>query len=774
MIGQTISHYRILEKLGEGGMGVVYKARDTKLDRDVALKFLPANLTADPESRERFVHEAKAASALSHPNICGIHAIEEYEQQHFIDMEFLDGKTLSVLLKERELSLKEIVDIALQIAEGLIAAHKKGIVHRDIKPDNIMVTDEHLVKIMDFGLAKLKGSSELTKTRSTLGTLSYMSPEQAQGVDVDHRSDIFSFGVILFEMVTGRRPFKGEHEAAIIYSLVNETPEPLARYRARIPDELQRVVNKALAKDRDNRYQHVDEMATDLRRVLEEVSGRIISTTKKSKMPWVVATCVMLLAIFAIYIFYPKSPPVSGKSKSIAVLPFTNMSDSKEDEYFSDGLTEDIITQLSKIRGIEKVIARTSVMRYKESDKSVREIAKELDVATVLEGSVRRVGNQIRIVAQLIDAESEGHLWAETYDKELTQIFAIQSDVAQRIAAALKTKLSPSEKEKIEKKQTENTEAYQLCLKGRFYWNKRNKEGFEKAIYYFNQAIGKDPAYALAYAGLADVYAVMGSYFLITPKESVEKARAAAQKSLAIDEYIAEPHAALAAQYESYDWDWSNAEREYRRAIDLNPNYATAHQWYGEFLSNMGRLDEGVSEIRKAQELDPLSPIVYVSLGGWPLFALHRYDEGIQQLKKALEIDANFSRAYFVLGQAYLLTGKHDDAILEIKKAIEFSDSSLEYIAWLGFAYGNIGQKNEAEKILGSLLQLEKRQYVSPYLIGEIYIGMGEKDSAFIWLNRAVEAHDNAMEFLKIDPTVNSIRGDGRFAELMKKVGLLR
>ena len=412
MIGQTISHYKILEKLGEGGMGVVYKAEDLNLKRAVALKFLPPNFSADEDVKQRFIHEAQAASALNHTNICSIHAIEEFERQQFIDMEFVEGKTLGALLKGKELSLKELVAIALQIAEGLNAAHKKGIVHRDIKPDNIMVTDDRLVKIMDFGLAKLKGSSKLTKTHSTLGTLSYMSPEQAHGEEVDQRSDIFSFGAVLYEMITGRPPFRGEHEAAILYSVMNETPEPLARYKSDVSDGMQRVLDKALAKERDKRYQHVDEMIADLRSVVPEVLSNTVTAARRSNVPWVAAGGALVLAVVGIYIFSRPSLPASADSKSIAVLPFNNMSENKEDEYFSDGITENIITDLAKIQGL-RIIARNSAFQYKGKNVDVKKVGDELNVRYVMEGSVQRSMNRLRINAQLIDAVSGFHLWAD-------------------------------------------------------------------------------------------------------------------------------------------------------------------------------------------------------------------------------------------------------------------------------------------------------------------------------------------------------------------------
>jgi TolB-like protein/Flp pilus assembly protein TadD len=551
---------------------------------------------------------------------------------------------------------------------------------------------------------------------------------------------------------------------------LNETPEPLARYKSDVPSGLQRIVDKALAKERDKRYQHADEMATDLRSAAANLSGSGGAVRRRSRLPWVAAAVAFILAVILILLFYPKSQPQPVIGKSIAVLPFKNLSDSKEDEYFSDGLTEDIITQLSKISGIEKVIARTSVMRYKGSAKSIRDVGRELDVATVLEGSVRRAGNQVRIVAQLIDAHSEGHLWADTYDKEMTQIFAIQSDVAQRIAAALKAKLAPGEKEKIEKIQTQNTEAYQLYLKGRFHWKKRNREGFVKAIQYFNQAIEKDPSFALAYSGLADAYITQTAYFFLSPKEAGSKAREAVLKALTLDPSLAEPHTSLASLYE-IERDWAKAEKEYQRAMELNPNYATGRQWYGEYLAEMGRFDEALIELEKAQELDPLSPILF-STKGSILAGMHRYDEGIEQAMKALEIDPNFSRGHSVLGLLYFLKGEGDAAIREHKKAVELSGGSPEHTAYLGWTYGLLGQKEEAGKILREFLSMSKLRYVPSYLIGALYLSIGEEDQAFAWFNEAIENHEQAMLYLKFDPTLNPIRKDPRFSELLKKMGL--
>ena len=770
MIGQTISHYTILEKLGEGGMGMVYKAEDTKLKRIVALKFLPKEWEAHEPERARFMQEAQAASALNHPNICAIHALGEHEEHQFIDMEYVEGRTLRTLLEEKELLLHKAIDMALQICEGLHAAHKKGIVHRDIKPDNIMVTDEGPVKIMDFGLAKLRGTSKLTKKHSTLGTIAYMSPEQARGEEVDQRSDIFSLGAVLYEMITGRRPFKGEHEAAMMYSLMNETPEPLARYKSNIPDGLQRVVEKALSKEQKERYQHVDEMMADLRRVQNTISGGMASKANKSKKLWIVVAAVVFLAAVGLYLFYPKSAPITPTRKSIAVLPFKNLSDSKEDEYFSDGLTEDIITQLSKISGIDKVIARTSVMRYKQTDKSIRDIGKELDVTTILEGSVRRAGNQVRVVAQLIDVKNEGHLWADTYDKEMTQVFAIQSDVAQQIAAALEAKMTPAVKKSIEKKQTENTEAYQLYLKGRFYWNKRTLPDLQKSIEYFNQALAKDHDYALAYAGLASSYVILPAFGLLI-EEYYQKAEEAATKALEFDSTLAEAHTVL-AQIKENHYDWTTAERIYRRAIELNPGYATARQWYSGLLNTLGRFDEALAEAGRAVELDPLSLIINYNLSRTLLY-MRQYQQAVDQCNKGIELDPNFPWSYSVRGNIAEALGKYDEAIKDYQKARLLSHSSdPNTIGDIGAVYARTGRRDDAEKALRALDAYTRQGYSVSYYMAYVYYRLGDEDRTFALLEKSIHAHDTSVMDLSGNPIWDDLRPDPRFVALLKKVGL--
>jgi serine/threonine-protein kinase len=769
-------------------MGVVYKAHDTKLKRDIALKFLPQYLTSDQTEKERFYHEAQAASALNHQNVTTIYEISEFEnpatagRQLYIAMEYVEGKTLKQLVEHDILPIKKILDISIQVCDGLSAAHDKGIVHRDIKSENIMLAPKGQVKIMDFGLAKVKGATKLTKEGSTLGTAAYMSPEQAQGEEVDHRSDIFSFGVVLYELLTGKLPFRGEHHAALMYSIINEEPQPIARFNEQATPEIERMVSKALAKDKDERYQHSDELLADLRHERKKLdyakAGYVTvaaaqSITPKPKRRWMSIVlgiiAIGLIAVVVIFLFYPELILIPSTDKSIAVLPFKNMSDSKEDEYFSDGLTEDIITQLSKISGIKKVIGRTSVMQYKGGNKSIHDIGKELGVTTVLEGSVRRSGNQVRIVAQLIDASNEGHLWAETYDKEMTQIFAIQSDVAQRIATALKAKLSPEEKERIAKKQTDNTEAYQLYLKGRFHWNKRTLANHRTAIEYFTQAIEKDSLYALAYAGLASTYVLLPEY-TVPVKEALPKAETAARKALDLDPTLAEPHSVIGT-IKIYEWDWADAETEFKKAIELDPNSPTAHQWYSRYFISLGRNEEALAEDKYAQELDPLSLIINMCVGMDFLY-MKQFDRALDQLQKTLDLDPNFPWAYLYLGECYEQQGKFDMAITAYKRAIISAGISLEVLADMGYTYAKAGRKEEAVKVLRELLQYSEQGNSVSWEIAVVYNGLGDKENAFRWLERAADEHNYGCILLKTDRFWDNVRSDPRFIALLKKMGL--
>ena len=773
MIGKNISHYQILEKIGAGGMGVVYKAQDTKLDRNVALKFLPVRLTASHEEISRFEQEAKAISALNHPNIETIHDVDEVDGQKYLVLEYIQGGTLKSKLKQlksedKAFSLCEVIDYGIQMAEGLAHAHKRQIIHRDVKTENIMLTEEGKVKLTDFGLAKLRGAVQKTKTGSTLGTAAYMSPEQVRGEEVDCRSDIFSMGVVLYELVTSHLPFQGEYEAALCYATLNENPPPIRSVRADVPLGFEKIIHRCLEKDKEKRYQRAQEIVADLQVVHREISGSATTKTKRSEAPWMVIVVAVLLAAAGIFIFNPKSGPTSAKSQSIAVLPFENLSGSKEDEYFSDGITDDIIAQLSKNTQL-KVISRTSIMQYKGTNKNVREIGKDLDVRTVLEGSVRRAGNQVRIVAQLIDAQNEGHLWADTYDKEMTQVFAIQSDVAQRIAVSLKTKLSPSDIARIEKKQTENTEAYQLYLKGRFYWNRRTAPDFQRASGFFNQAIEKDPNYALAFAGLASTYDILPEYGF-PAREHYQKAKAAVKKALELDATLAEAHAVLGSILSNYEFDWAGAENEFKRAIELNPNYPTTHHWYSMNLACLRRYDEAIAEAVRAQELDPLSLTINANLGRI-FYWVRQLDRAIVQCNKTIELDPNFPWTYHVLGSIYEVQGKFEEAVKAYQKAIVLAGRDPILLSNLGYAYAKTGRKKDALKALDELLAYSRNGYSVSYNIALIYWGVGDKGKTFEWLGKAYEELGPGLINLSADLLWESLRSDARFIALLEKMG---
>jgi serine/threonine protein kinase len=740
MIGKTISHYKILKKLGEGGMGVVYKAQDTKLDRIVAMKFLPKHLLCDESAKTRFAQEAKAASALNHPNITTIYEIDEVEGECFICMEYVEGKSMKELIKEKNLSIEEILKIAIQIAEGLNAAHKRGIVHRDIKSDNIMLTNEGLVKIMDFGLAKLKGVSKLTKTGTTVGTMQYMSPEQAQGIDVDHRSDIFSFGVVLYEMITNQLPFQGEHEAAIIYSIINETPEPLARYKANVPEGLQGIVDKAMEKKRDLRFQHVDDLRADLLKIKRELETSSVLPSTKKPQP------------------------------SIAVLPFTNLSADKEQEYFCDGMAEEIINALSQVEDL-RVVARTSAFSFRGKEIDIREIGRKLSVQALLEGSVRKAGNRVRITAQLINVSDGYHLWSERFDRDLADVFAIQDEISLAIVSKLKVKLLGDEREKMLKRYTQNLEAYDLYLKGRYHWNRRTPEALKKAMGHFEQVIRKDSNYALAYAGLADCFSMLVQVRVLPPKEAFPKAKALASKALRIDETLAEAHTSLAFLLSWFDWDWASAEREFRRAIELNPNYATAHQWFAMTLRALNRTFEAVQEIEKALELDPLSLIINTAAGNVYLSA-GREDKAVEQAEKVLDMDPTFGFAHFILTEVNERKRKYDEAVEEGLKGYSFAGFLSQHeAASLRETYASSGRIGYLRRWLEIMQSKAEQGQVLYYGMAALYARLDETEKAIDYLEKAYEEHDYDLNDLLVDDVFEKLRSNPRFVQLIKKMG---
>ncbi|MGH7496001.1 MAG: protein kinase domain-containing protein [bacterium] len=965
MIGETISHYQIIEKLGQGGMGLVYKALDTKLSRTVALKFLPEDLTREQESIDRFITEAQAASALDHANICVIHEINETDEgQMFICMAYYQGATLQKTVDSGPLSVDSVSDVAIQIAQGLERAHEAGIVHRDIKPSNIIVTNRGEVKIIDFGLAKLIGKSRLTKNGNMPGTLAYMSPEQVQGQPVDYRTDLWSLGAILHEMLTGQVPFPGENEAAVVYAIVNEPLQPLNHWREDIPAEWVNLVSKCLERDLSRRYASAAEVLADLHRLKREPEAhQATSRSKESRtlsaimftdmvgysavtqkneelaltlleehrrilrpifltyrgkeieaigdaffvefasalqavrcamdiqtrlfernrdttasnqikiriglhigdvvhtgrhvhgdgvniaarleplaapggiclsedvarqvqnkidfplrklgrgalknigaplvvyrivLPWEQKTlpvleklsfvlqrrelylfrfvAVALVAVVLPIAFYVRwerqTETLASDLKRIAVLPMANISSEPHDEYFADGMTEELIATLSRISQF-RVIARNSVMRYKESSKSTAEIGAELQVGTVLTGSVRKSGNTLRITVQLVEARRQEPLWSQQYDREFKDIFAIQSDIARSVAEALRVRLIEGEELQLERPSTRNLDAYTLYLRGLYHLNKRTAAEIKKGMHYFKQSIVADSTYALPYAGLADSYTVLGTveYGELPAAEAVNQAKTAAEKSLALDPRCAEAHAARANLFYSYEWDWQGAEHEFTRALELNPNYAIVHHWYAHYLCSQGRLNEAMSEIKRARELDPLSLIINTAMG-MVFYYQRQPDQAVTQLRKTLELDSTFTSALLQLGVVHVYQQQAGEAVATYQRAIAMGGGNPVSLSLLAHAYAVFGRREEATKILKAFQEPSGQHYVSPTHMALVYLGLGDKDRVFAWLERACAERSNYLIYLNVEPLADSLRDDPRFASLLQRVGL--
>jgi eukaryotic-like serine/threonine-protein kinase len=794
--GTKLGPYEIVAPLGAGGMGEVYRARDTRLDRTVAIKILPARLSDNPDARQRFQREAKAISSLQHPNICTLYDIGSEAGVDFLVMEYLEGETLQDRLLRGSLPVEQVTRHGMEITDALDGAHRKGFVHRDLKPSNIFLTRHGEAKVLDFGLVKLEeealmdkrtisSPANLTSPGTALGTVAYMSPEQARGDELDARTDIFSFGAVLYEMTAGKPAFPGKTTAVIFKAILDQTPAAPSQLHPEFPPRLEEIIFKALEKDRDVRYQSAADIRADLKRLrrdTETVSGATTgrADAAKTKPWWRTKTAIIagVLAVVALaaaaYLFWPRS---NQTIDSIAVLPFVNSSGDPSMEYLSDGITEGIIDRLSGLPNI-KVISRTSAFRYKKRDIEPQKIARELGVQALVTGRVTQRGDELSVSAELVDTREDKQLWGEQYNRQLVDIATVQQEIANAISGNLRVRLTTEEKTRLGKLYSANAEAYQLYLKGRYHANQGTADGYKKGIEYFQQAIDKDPGYALAYAGLADCYGGLGGgNAYAAPRETLPKAKAAATKALELDETLAEAHAALGYAEFFSDWNWASAEREFRRAIELNPNSAISHSRYSEMLGTQERFDESVAEGERAQKLDPLSPHVLTQLA-YAYLTTRRYDEAIAQFQSALELNPDAGTIRAQLAWVYGAKRMYPQAIAEYEKISEperaVTEENQTVTSGLGWVYAVSGRRADALKLAKEFKDLSSHAYVDPYNIAVIYAGLGDKDEAFRWLEKGYEQHSSGMPYLTTDPFWSEMRSDPRFADLRRRMASTR
>lgn len=767
MIPETISHYRIIKELGSGGMGEVYLAEDTRLGRQVAIKFLPASYQYDPERRTKFLAEARATSALRSPHIAAIFDIGEHDGAMYLVMEFVEGELLSEKLKRGALQIREAVDVTMQIADALSEAHSIGIVHCDVKASNLMINERGTVKLLDFGIAavtsakdaepedRTKPVGQQTMVGVVTGTVSYMSPEQAIGRPLDKRSDIFSLGVVVYEMLTGRVPFEGATTVEIIDNIIHAEPIPITRLNYSVSPDIERIIRKCLEKDRERRYQSVRDLLIDLRNLQRDSdSGSQAATSGLRRNTQVVARSRSRKAI-----------------DSLAILPFANLSGEPELEYLSDGVTEGLINHLSRLPKL-RVMARSTVFRYRGRElPDPQQVGNEMGVRAVLLGRLMKREDTLIIKLELVDTGDGSHLWGEQYVREGQDILTLEQEISTEISEQLRLKLTSAQRKSLAKRSTENKAAYQLYLKGRYHWNTRNEEGIRKSVEYFEQAIALDPTFALAYAGLADSYNLLGSYAAKPVATLFLRAKATALKALSLDDKLPEAHAALAAVKLWRDFDWEGGERGFRKAIELNPSYSTAHLWLSLYLAAMERMDEALSEITFALGLDPLSRVINLNLSRILYFA-RRFDEAIQQSLKTIEMFPDYSIAHRRLGMTYGERGMFEEAEAEFRRALEISTKDSETMSAMAYVYASCGRTEEARQILAQLIELANDDYVSPYSLARVHIGLGQIDEAFQQLNKTYQEHHGILSYLKVEPIFDRIRSDARYADLLRRLGL--
>jgi len=851
--GTKLSRYEIRAKIGEGGMGEVYLAEDTRLHRKVALKILPSDLAANKDRMRRFEQEAQAAAALNHPNIAHIYEIGESEGTNFIAMEFIDGVTLRQMIHGQQTELSKLLRHLQHVAEGLAKAHAAGIVHRDLKPDNIMVTRDGHAKVLDFGLAKLvepqtglgagyrpremaggspplneeQGSSELATAmmpqHSTpgmvMGTVGYMSPEQAQGRvnEIDPRSDIFSFGCILYEAVTRHKAFEGKDAIDSLNKIIREPAPPISNFRPEAPNHLQRIVRRCLAKDPEDRYQTIKDVAIELRELRREIESagidstvapsiagesaassrdissaatiisgtsdrppslstrassaeRVVSGIKQPK--WRILAPVLVVFVIGVtafsYFYFTRGSQTA--INSIAVLPFVNATGDPTYDYLSDGITESLINSFSQLQPKLRVVPRSTVFRYQGQQIDPQEIGRKLGVRAVLTGRITQHGDMVSIQTELSDVDQNSQLWGQQYNRRLSELLAVQEEITSQISEKLRLQLSVEEKQRLAKRQTENPEAYQLYLKGVYHAAKFNKEELDIGFGYLRQAVALDPNYALAYHGLAYYHYLIVDWTM-SPHEAMPMAKEEALRAIELDDKLAGAHADLGAVYWYYDWNWPAAEKEFRRALELDPNDSLSHEMYGWYLVTMGRVDEGIAELKRGQQLDPLAQ-ERTSVLGWNLYLAHRYDESIEQHRKAIELEPDYWPGYSWLGNALAQKGRWPEAIAAFQKAISIEPVIAVPTIGLGRVYAVSGKKDEARKALAELNDRSKHPFVSSYLMADFYAGLGDKDQAFASLERAYQERSWYMTHLKLDPELEPLRSDPRFVDLVRRVGL--